>query len=182
MDEGSAMSVVEAPRQAWTPEQAIHEVVIDLSLLRDWTSPATCASAASELERVRQSLLEEGIVPSSASRIAAAVARYAFLTGGTCSLSRRALWRLHAVDGVPADVLAQLHWPHVRIRLREIAVPGESGTRYFGLSGESCRLLMLLRDRTRQSERASCVFVHDDGRVWQAPCLAEALSAISMSA
>lgn len=176
------MSVVEAPRQAWTPEQAIHEVVIDLSLLRDWTSPGTCAAAVGELERLRQSLLDAGIVPSSASRIAAAVARYAFLTGGSCSLSRRALWRLHAVDGVPADVLAQLGWPHVRIRLREIAVPGESGTRYFGLSGESCRLLMLLRDRTRQSERASCVFVHDDGRVWQAPCLAEALSAISMSA
>ena len=175
------MSVVEAPRQAWTPEQAIHEVVIDLSLLRDWTSPATCASAASELEKVRQSLLDEGIVPSSASRVAAAVARYAFLTGGTGSLSRRALWRLHAVDGVPADVLAQLHWPHVRIRLREIAVPGESGTRYFGLSSESCRFLMLLRDRTRQSERAAYVFVHDDGRVWEAPCLAEALSAISMS-
>lgn len=175
------MSVVDAPRQAWTPEQAIHEVIIDLSLLRDWTSPVACASAANELERVRQSLLDEGIVPSSASRIAAAVTRYAFLTGGSCSLSRRALWRLHAVDGVPADVLAQLLWPHVRIRLREIAVPGESGTRYFGLSGESCRLLMLLRDRRRQSDRASCVFVHDDGHVWQAPCLAEALSVMAMS-
>jgi hypothetical protein len=181
MDEGSAMSVVDAPRQTWTPEQAIHEVIIDLSLLRDWTSPVACASAANELERVRQSLFREGIGPTSASRIVAAVTRYAFLTGGSCSLSRRALWRLHAVDGVPADALAQLQWPHVRIRLREIAVPGESGTRYFGLSGESCRLLMLLRDRTRESDRASCVFVHDDGRVWQAPCLAEALSAMSMS-
>ena len=68
------MSVVDAPRQAWTPEQAIHDVVIDLRLLRDWTSPVACASATSELERVRQSLLDEGIVPSSASRIAAAVA------------------------------------------------------------------------------------------------------------
>ena len=175
------MNVVEAPRQAWTPEQAIQEVVINLSLLRDWTSPATCVSAGSELERVRQALLDEGIVPSSASRIAAAVARYAFLTGGTCSLSRWALWRLHAVDGVPAGVLAQLHWPHVRIRLREIAVPGELGTRYFGLSGESCRLLVLLRDQTRQSERASCVFVDDEGCAWQSLCLAEALSVISMS-
>jgi hypothetical protein len=175
------MSVVEAPRQAWIPQEAIHEVVIDLSLLRDWASPVTCATAASELERVRQSLIHEGIAPSSGLRIAAAIARYAFLTGGSCDLSRRTLWRLHAVDGVPADVLAQLDWPHVRTRLREIAVPDDVGTRYFGLSGESCRLLVLLRERVRGSALASPVFLHDDGRVWQPPCLAAALSAMSMS-
>ena len=58
-------------------------------------------------------------------------------------------------------------------------MPGVAGTRYFDLSGESSRLVMLLRERAEKSGISSRVFTHRDGRPWASECLAEALALIS---
>lgn len=174
------MTVVEALSAEASSPYAIHEVSVDLRLLGDWTSPIACSGALGEWERVRHSLGAAGVALRSATRIASALARFAFLTEAGCDPSRRALWRLHAVDGIPPDVLAGLTWQQFRPRLREIAVPGEAGTHYFALSAESCRLLTVLRELEPRSDSASRVFLHRDGRWWQPEILAEALSLISV--
>lgn len=145
------MSVASAPLRARAPRHWAQEIVADLPLLRDWSTPEACRTASAEVERVRRAVEEQGVASRSASRIASALARYAFLTGDSCDPSRRTLWRLYAVDGVPADILSGLTWQQVRPRLREIAVPCVKGTRYFDSSGESSRLVMLLRERAEKS-------------------------------
>lgn len=174
------MTVVEAWCAGTSNSHAIHEVSVDVRLLGDWASPAGSATAVEEWTRVRHSLLAAGVALRSATRIASALARFAFLTAGGCDPSRRVLWRLHAVEGIPPDILSGLTWQHVRPRLREIAVPSASGTRYFALSAESCRLLLLLRARERHPASASRVFLHGDGGCWQPETLAEVLSVISV--
>lgn len=174
------MTVVEALSAEASSSHSIHEVSVDVTLLGDWASPMGNATAVDEWERVRHSLIAAGVAVRSATRIASAMARFAFLTGEGCDPSRRVLWRLHVVDGIPPDILAGLTWQHVRPRLREIAVPGAPGTRYFALSAESCRLLMILREREHPRESASPVFVHGDGRCWQPETLTEALALISV--
>lgn len=173
------MSVIEATADAHIEQRETHEVVVDLLSLRDWGSSAGCTQAARELRRIRHSLEMEGIPSRSAARFSAALARFAFLTADGCAHSRRVLWRLHAVDGVPADVLAGLRWPHVRPRLREIAFPDHSGTRYFALSSESCRLLNVLRGSAPDNESVPLVFSQDRDQPWQPGLLAVALSCIS---
>ena len=173
------MSVVSAPPRAWASRHSAHEIVADLQSLRDWSTPEACMSASAEVERVRRAIEAQGVASRSASRIASALARYAFLTGDSCDPSRRPLWRLYAVDGVPSDILAGLTWQQLRPRLREIAVPGMAGTRYFDVSAESSRLVMLLRERAEKSGMSSQVFTHRDRRPWVSECLAEALALIS---
>ena len=173
------MSVVSAPPRARAPRHSAHEIVADLQLLRDWSTPEACMTASAEVVRVRRAVEDQGVASRSASRIASALARYAFLTEDSCGLSRRTLWRLYAVDGIPSDILAGLTWQQLRPRLREIAVPGVAGTRYFDLSGESSRLVMLLRERAEKSGMSSRVFTHRDGQPWASECLAEALALIS---
>ena len=174
------MSVIEASRSTWSEADAVRGVIVDLRLLRSWESPAGCAAAALELDRVRQSLAAEGLASRSAERIASALARYAFLTDGGCNPSRRALWRMHAVDGIPADVLAQLAWAQIRIRLREIAVTGASSTRYFALSDQTCRLLMAARNDRSETRGSAPVFVLEGGQAWHPESLAQVLAAISV--
>jgi hypothetical protein len=174
------MSVMEAPRDADVGEQAAHEVIVDLRLLRDWSSEHGLATASRETERVRLGLVGGGVTPRSAARIASAVARYAFLTGDGCDPSHRVLWRLYAVDGVPPEILARLTWQQVRLRLREIVVAGDSGTTYVDLSAETCRLLMRLRDSARHSGGPSTVFTAYGGGAWQPESLLRALSVMSV--
>lgn len=171
------MSVIDAPMHVTA--QHAHEITMDLRRLREWTSPAGCARAAAELARVRRELIARGVRERSASRIASALGRYAFLTEEGCPPSRRALWRLYAVDEVPVDVLAGLTWMHVRPRLREIVVPGKDGTRYFALSGETCRLLRLARDDDRCAADSAWVFSPQPGEGWDPDCMAEMLAMIS---
>jgi hypothetical protein len=85
----------------------------------------------------------------------------------------------HSAHEIVADILAGLTWQQVRPRLREIAVPGVTGTRYFDLSGESSQLVMLLRERAEKSGISSRVFTHRDGQPWASECLVEALALIS---
>ena len=174
------MSVIEASRSMWSGADAVREVIVDVRLLRSWESPDDCAVAARELDRVRQWLAAGGLASRSAERIVSALARYAFLTDGGCDPSRRALWRMHAVDGIPADVLAQLTWQHVRPRLREIAVTGASTTRYFALSDQTCRLLMAGRNDKSETRGSAPVFVLEGGQAWQPESLARVLAAISV--
>ena len=87
---------------------------------------------------------------------------------------------MHAVDGIPADVLAQLTWQHVRPRLREIAVTGASTTRYFALSDQTCRLLMADRNDRSETSGSAPVFVLEGGQAWQPESLARGLAAISV--
>lgn len=136
-------------------------------------------TATAEVERVRRAFEARGVASRSASRIASALACYAFLTGDLCDPSCRTLWRLYAVDGIPSDILAGLTWQQLRPRLREIAVTGVAGTRYFDLSGQSSRLVMLLLERAEKSDVSSRVFTHRDGRPWASECLAEALALMS---
>ena len=70
--EGRQMSVIEASRSTWSEAGAVRGVIVDLRLLRSWESPAGCAVAARELDRVRQSLAAEGLASRSAERIASA--------------------------------------------------------------------------------------------------------------
>ncbi len=174
------MSVIEAPHDQRTHGDAVHELRVDLRRLRSWDTDQGCAAAIEALSLVRRSLAAHGLSDRSAARIASALARYAFLTERGCDPSRRVLWRLYAVDGVPPEVLAQLTWAQVRIRLREIAVPGGSGTRYFALSGETCRLLIAARNNGDETRGSALVFVLDEGRAWYPQSLAQVLSAISV--
>ena len=84
------------------------------------------------------------------------------------------------LDGVPPEILAQLTWQQVRIRLREIAVPGASATRYFALSDQTCRLLMAARSDSSERSRSTSVFVLEGGQAWQPEALARMLAAISV--
>ncbi|MFM1964940.1 MAG: hypothetical protein RL134_665 [Actinomycetota bacterium] len=174
------MSVMEASRDTRDGEHVVHEVIVDLRLLRDWSSPHGLSAASLETDRVRLGLVGVGVAPRSAARIVSAIARYAFLTGDACNPAHRILWRLYAVDGVPPQVLAQLTWQQVRLRLREIVVTDDSGTRYFALSAETCRLLMQLRDSTRHSCGPSSVFTAHGGEVWQPESLVSALTVMSV--
>lgn len=174
------MSVIDAPIDQRTQGHAVHEIRVDLRRLRSWDTDKGCAAAIEALSLVRRSLAAHGLSDRSAARIASALARYAFLTEGGCDPSRRVLWRLYAVDGVPPEVLAQLTWAQVRIRLREIAVPGGSGTRYFALSGETCRLLMETRSDCDETRGGALVFLLDESRAWHPESLARVLAAISV--
>lgn len=174
------MSVIEAPHDQRTHGHAVYELRMDLRRLRSWDTAQGCAAAIEALSLVRRSLAAHGLSERSAARIASALARYAFLTERGCDPSRHVLWRLYAVDGVPPEVLAQLTWAQVRIRLREIAVPGGSGTRYFALSGETCRLLMAARNDSDESRGSALVFVLERGKAWIPESLAQVLSAISV--
>lgn len=173
------MSVIEAPRRAEATTELMREVLVDLRRLRDWGTAEGSIGACEELDRVRGSLAAEGVPARSVDRVVAAVARYAFLVGGDCSLSSRVLWRLHAIDGVPAIVLAGLQWRHVRLRLREIAFTDDSGIRYCSLSQENARLLATLRDHARSAADRSRVFLDGSGRPWDEASLARALSSMS---
>lgn len=172
------MSVIESPLDA--SAQRAYEITIDLRRLQEWSAPDVCAQVAGELDRIRRELMAEGVRERSASRIASALGRYAFLTQEGCSPLPWALWRMYTVDGIPADVLADLTWQHVRPRLRELAVPGGDGMRYFQLGSETCRLLALLRDRRSSAQDASHVFSPQPGRTWDSRCLAEVLEMISV--
>jgi hypothetical protein len=173
------MSVIDVPRRAEAGTELMREVLVDLRRLRDWGTAEGSIGAGEELDRVRGRLAAEGIPARSVDRVVAAVARYAFLVGGDCALSARVLWRLHAVDGVPARVLAGLQWRHVRLRLREIAFTDDSGIRYCSLSQENARLLAALRDRARSTADRSRVFVDGRGVPWDEACLGRALSSMS---
>lgn len=172
------MSVMEVSADAESRQAC--EITIDMRRLREWSTLVGCAQAAAELARARDALATQGVRERSAARIVSAVGRYAFLTQEGCLTSRRALWRMHAVDEVPPDALARLTWQQVRPRLREIAVPREGSTRYFHLSGETCRLLMLMRVGPRQWADSSHVFPSQSGEPWDPACLAQALTMISV--
>lgn len=139
------MTVIDTrlPRRPETREG--FEVHINLDLLRGCGSPEGDALARTEMERVRGALLSRGASERTTGRILAALARYAFLIEDGCHPSRHALWRMHAVDDVPAEVLAQLTWHQIRPHLREISIAGSTGTRYYDLSLQTSRLLRLLR-------------------------------------
>ncbi len=172
------MSVMEVSAEAENRQAC--EITIDMRRLREWSTLAGLAQAAAELARAREALAIRGVRERSAARIVSAVGRYAFLTQEGCLTSRRALWRMHAVDEVPPDVLARLTWQQVRPRLREIAVPTEGSTRYFHLSGETCRLLMLIRVGRHHSTDSACAFPSESGGPWDPACLAQALAMISV--
>ena len=174
------MSVINASRDERIHGHTVHEVHVNLRQLRRWDTERGSEAAMHELEAVRRELVEHGVAARSAARIASALARYAFLTEGGCGPSRRLLWRLYAVDGVPPEVLAQLTWQQVRIRLREIAVPGASATRYFALSDQTCRLLMAARSDSSETSGSTPVFVLEGGQAWQPEALARVLAAISV--
>lgn len=174
------MSVIEGSCDVEVQNQAAREVIVDLRLLREWSSDQGLAAASIEMDRVRQRLIGGGVAPRSATRIASAVARYAFLTCGGCAAPHRLLWRLSFVDGVPPEVLAPLTWQQIRLRLREIVVSGDSGTMYFPFSIETSRLLMLLRDSARHAGGPSHVFTAHCGGVWNPDNLGRALSMMSL--
>ena len=98
------MSVIESPLDA--SAQRAYEITSDLRRLQEWSAPDACAQVAGELDRIRRELMAEGVRERSASRIASALGRYAFLTQEGCSPLPWALWRMYTVDGIPADVLA----------------------------------------------------------------------------
>lgn len=174
------MSVIEESRDERIHTHAVREVHVHLRQLRRWDTERGSAAAMQELDAVRRDLVEHGVAARSAARIASALARYAFLTAGGCGPSRRLLWRLYAVDGVPPEILAQLTWGQVRIRLREIAVTGASQTRYFPLSDETCGLLTAVRNDSREIAGGARVFVLGGGQAWHPEYLAQLLEAISV--
>lgn len=174
------MSVIAQPRDQRVHRDVVHEVHVDLRQLRSWDTAQGSAAAMEALTTLERGLAAHGLSERSSARIASALARYAFLTEGGCDPSRRLLWRMKAVDGVPADVLAPLTWDQVRVRLREIAVTAGSTTRYFSLSDQTCRLLMAARSDRRESTETAHVFVTDRGQPWHPESLAQILAAISV--
>lgn len=174
------MSVIALPRDPRVHRCVVNEVHVDLRQLRNWDTTQGSAAAMGALAKLQSGLEAHGLSERSSARIASALARYAFLTEGGCDLSRRLMWRMNAVDGVPADVLAPLTWDQVRLRLREIAVPAGSTTRYFSLSDQTCRLLMAARNDRLGSTETAHVFVTDRGQPWRPDSLAQVLAAISV--
>lgn len=174
------MSVIAVARDQIAHEHPVHEIHVDLRELRSWGTGHHVAAALEALTAVRMSLVSFGISDRSAARIASALARYAFLTEGGCNPSRHLLWRLYSVDGVPPDVLAQLTWDQVRVRLREIAVPTGSATRYFPLSDQTCRLLRAARIEGREARGSAHVCVTQEGQAWHPELLSHVLAAISV--
>ena len=174
------MSVIAEPRDQRIQGLAVHEVHVDLGRLRSWDKADGGEVALESLALVRANLASHGLSDRSAARIASALARYAFLTEGGCDPSRRLLWRLYAVDGVTPDVLAQLTWDQVRIRLREVVAPAGSMTRYFALSDQTCRLLVAVRNDSRETRGSAHVFVTEERRPWDPESLTQVLAAISV--
>lgn len=164
------MTVIDV-RQLEQPEnREAFEVLINLDLLRQCGTPDGDLLAHAEMERVREVLLRRGATERTTARIVAALARYAFLIQNGCQPAHRALWRMYAVDEVPAEVLAQLTWDQVRPYQREISVAEATGARYFDLSLQTSRLLRLLRgspgSRVAGDGPRGLVFHHRDGAPW----------------
>ena len=141
------------------------EVCVDLELLRRWGSPAGDALARRELERVGAVLADRGTSQRTAARILAALARYAFLVADGCNPAQQALWRMYAVDKVPAAALAGLTWRDVRPRLGEVAVTMGGGTRYIALTPTTSHLLRLMW-RRGDARDSGPIFRRHDGRPW----------------
>lgn len=141
------------------------EVYVDLALLQRVGSPAGDALARRELERVGAVLADRGTGERTSARILTALARYAFLVADDCNPAHQALWRMHAIDKVPAAVLAGLTWREVRPPLGEVAVMRTEGTCYFALTAATSRLLRLMRRKGHAPDRGP-IFRRCDGQPW----------------
>ena len=155
------------------------EITVDLSLLRSWVAHGDHIRTNAEIQRVHEALESGGVSRLTTDRMVAILVRYAFLTARSCDRAHEAVWRMHAVDGVPADVLVALTWRDVRLHLRELAVGKPGGIRYFDLSQESCRLLRTLRDQVPRSARREVVFRQANGEPWSVEVLSSLLQAMT---
>lgn len=141
------------------------EVYVDLAALQRVGSPEGDALARRELERVGGVLTDRGAGARTTATILSALTRYAFLVADDCNPTHQALWRMHAIDKVPAPVLAGLTWREVRPRLGELAVTRAEETCYFPLTAATSHLLRLIR-RKGHAPDSGPIFRRCDGQPW----------------
>lgn len=175
------MVVLIAPWREFKDQVVASDVTVDLTVLRHWSHPDGYAQAALELDRVFAELRDRGVEVRSARRLVAALARYAFLVSGKCPAAWHTLWRMHAVDAVPAEILAALTWEQVRPRLRELVVPAAEGTHYVDLTHATCELLLAMRAERIPVQGPAWVFRREDGNPWDAALLRDVLARMAVN-